>query len=108
MERCTREGDVLVVEFNNACKRLCILHELAVQLGEKVIWSGNPNVLCTLRGNDDGGKVIEEFLCVRDLVCANDRAGTRVNMRTELSIALTPVRYLGCGLFMQRSYSSRK
>lgn len=90
-----REGSMNIINFYNPCRALQIgqLEEMWEEVRGKAVWCGDFNAHSTLWGEreDGNGRVIEEFIEERELVCMNDGLGTRVDIvrGTESAIDLT-------------------
>ena len=76
----------VIINYYNPCKRLDLDSLLSIgENRQKVIWCADFNAHSTTWGGsytDVNGKVIEELMEERDLVCLNNGAGTRINITT--------------------------
>ncbi len=93
-----RGEEIVIINYYNPCKNLELNNLLTIQ-GQnknKVVWCADFNVHSTVWGGchtDLNGRVIEELMEDRNLVCMNDGRGTRINIKTgkESAIDLTLV-----------------
>lgn len=95
------KGDksVVIINFYNPCRQMTLEDMLKIegQSRERVIWCGDFNAHSSMWGGsvtDRNGKVVEELMDEMNLICMNDRGGTRVDMRTgqEAVLDLTLVK----------------
>lgn len=82
-----RGEEVVIINYYNPCKRLDLdsLLRIQGQNRHKVVWCADFNAHSTIWGDpitDSNGKVIEDLMEERDLVCMNDGRGTRINITT--------------------------
>lgn len=85
-ERC---GVIRIINYYNPCKKLDIekLLNIEGQDSQKVIWCADFNAHSSMWGRtrtDTNGKIIEELIDERELVCLNNGRGTRINVATGI------------------------
>lgn len=87
MEIWEKAEPKVIINFYNPCLRLELQNLLDIQGQDrrKVIWCGDfnaHNIVWGGRHTDVNGRVIEELMDERELVCLNDGTGTRFNSVT--------------------------
>lgn len=80
-----RGQSITVINYYNPCNRLSIeVLESILGIGnQKVIWCGDFNAHSTLWGSDNtdhNGKIIEEIMDLKGMVCMNDGRATRIDL----------------------------
>ncbi len=88
-----RGEEVVIINYYNPCKRLEVDKLLSIQGNNrhKVIWCADFNAHSKIWGGshtDVNGRVIEDLMDDKELVCLNDGRGTRINITTGNESAL--------------------
>ncbi len=88
-----RGEEVVIINYYNPCKRLEVDKLLRIQGNNrhKVIWCADFNAHSKIWGGshtDVNGRVIEDLMDDKELVCINDGRGTRINITTGNESAL--------------------
>ncbi len=88
-----RGEEVVIINYYNPCKRLEVDKLLRIQGNNrhKVIWCADFNAHSKIWGGshtDVNGRVIEDLMDDKELVCINDGRGTRINITTGNEAAL--------------------
>lgn len=80
-----KEQSIKVINYYNPCNRLSmeVLEKVMGRGNQKVIWCGDFNAYNTLWGSnntDHNGKIIEEMIDLKSMVCMNDGRATRIDV----------------------------
>ena len=98
-------SNFLVVNYYNPCEALNkgVIDEFLGDVSHKMIWCGDLNAYSTLWGStvtNSNGKVVEEVLEERDLICLNDGRDTRIDIssgrETVIDLTLVSAQFARC------------
>ncbi|XDV19101.1 hypothetical protein PO909_024666 [Leuciscus waleckii] len=87
------DKSVVIIHFYNPCKQMTLeeMKKIEGHSREMVIWCGDFNAHSNMWGGsviDRNVQLIEEIMDEMNLICLNDRRGTRIDMRTGQEVVL--------------------